>query len=246
MKKNLIALLAGIALLAATPGVEAREGGRPLLSAESTLNPTVLKRGLAVFTAVCMGCHSLKYLHYRDLLRAPFSLPRKQVDEIRAGFLSNSLNDGLTTMMDGADAVAAYGVVPPDLSLIVRARAGGADHVYSLLMGYRPRPAEFKGNQYNIYYPNNNIAMPVPLVGEDVDFSAIDYLDGVQPKATLEEEAWAVTSFLRYVSEPAQIERVRIGLWVLPLIALFTWLAWLWKKAVWSGVKSRGMAAAEE
>jgi len=245
MKNYLIALLAGAALLAATPGVGA-EGGRPLLSAESTLNPTVLKRGLVVFTAVCMGCHSLKYLHYRDLLQAPFNLARKQVDEIRAGFLSNSLNDGLTTMMDGADAVAAYGVVPPDLSLIVRARAGGADHVFSLLMGYRPPPADFKGNQYNIYYANNNIAMPVPLVGEDVDFSAIDYLDGVQPKATLEEEAWAVTAFLSYVSEPAQMERVRIGLWILPLIAFFTWLAWLWKKAVWSDVEPRGSAAPVE
>jgi len=244
MKKNLIALLAGLTLLAAIPGAKAEE--KPLLAAESTLNSTVLKRGLAVFTAVCMGCHSLKYLHYRDLLEAPFNLTRKQVDTIRAGFLANSLNDGLTTMMDGGDAVAAYGVVPPDLSLIIRARESGADHTFSLLMGYRPRPADFRGNQYNIYFPNNNIAMPQPLIGEDVDFSAVSYLDGVQPEATLEEEAWAVTSFLRYVSEPAQIHRVQIGFWMLPLIAFFTWVAWLWKKAVWSEVKSRASDSTAE
>jgi len=186
-----------------------------------------IQRGLTVFTEICMGCHSAKYVTYMDLMTYPeIGLSRKMVDELRD---THPLTTGMISDLSPADAKVSYGKVPPDLSVIVNARRGGADYVYSILTGFAHDPkGEVADGNWNRYFPGHRIAMPDPL-------SWLGHLDG--ETAELEQQAQDVTAFLTFISDPHQNSRRAIGKYVIVFLIIFTLVLYLLMKEVWKDVK---------
>lgn len=227
MNKFLLAASTIIALFLSTP-VFASGGGAALQHAEIDVSDQKqIRRGLMVFTDVCMGCHSAKYITYRGLIDYPeIGLTRIEVDELRG---ENSLLTGLISDLSVEDAVISYGVAPPDLSLIVPGRRGGADYIYSLLISYVHDPENKvpEGN-YNAVFPGNRTAMPDPLSWLDHDEAET---------AELKQQANDVAAFLTFIADPHQNERRAIGFWVMCFLILLTLVLWRLKVEVWKDVK---------
>ncbi len=196
-----------------------------------------LLRGYTVFTNACMACHSIKYVGHRDMMRAGFTEAEVQA---LAKNLDMSIDQKLLTAQDDQTAIETFGKVPPDLSLINKARAGLADYTFALLMGYSEDPELIhhsfpkglpEGAHYNKAFPGHAIAMPNPLTGPDL----VTYHDGTP--ATVEQMAKDVTVFLQWTAEPERVERQHMGLYVLIYLVLFTLLAYVTKRAIWKDVK---------
>ena len=202
-------------------------GGAHLEEANISLDQETLRKGLEVFTDVCMGCHSAKYVTYRGLMDYPeIGLSREQVDELRG---DKALLSGLLTELSPEDAVESYGKVPPDLSVIAPGRRGGGNYLYSLMVGYDHDPdGKIEDGSYNKVFPGNRIAMPDPLawLGHEAEETA-----------ELEEQARTVSSFLVFIGDPHQLERKAIGRWVMGFLVLLTLVLYLLKKEVWKDIK---------
>ncbi|MFZ2620321.1 MAG: cytochrome c1 [Alphaproteobacteria bacterium] len=196
-----------------------------------------LYRGYTVFTNVCMSCHSAKYISHRDLMKAHFTEAEAKA---LASALNMKLDDKLKTGLADADAQELYGKIPPDLSLINKARAGLADYTYAVLMGYSQDPEAIhhafpegvpQGAYFNTAFPGNAIAMPNPLGSADL----VTYHD--QTPATVENMAKDVTYFLQWTAEPELLARKALGVYVLLFVGIFVVLTYLVKRAYWKGVK---------
>jgi ubiquinol-cytochrome c reductase cytochrome c1 subunit len=206
------------------------------------------QRGLQVYKEVCSGCHGLRLLAYRNLKSIGYN-----DDEIKAFASENNVNaindDGETVERparpsdkfvspypnEQAARVANGGAYPPDLSLIVKARADGANYLHALLTGYVDAPAEKKvpdGMYYNKYYPGNLIGMPQPLYDEGVV-----YADGT--KATPEQMAKDVTAFLAWAAEPEMEDRKRLGISVMLFLLVLTLLSYFAMKQIWAPIKTK-------
>ena len=229
MKLKHILTVAGMALVLALPfGAQANEGGVALKHAEvNAADHDQINRGLTVFTEVCMGCHSAKYVTYKGLMDYPeIGLTREAVDELRD---DKPITSGLITDLSPEDATVSYGKVPPDLSLIVNARRGGANYVYSVLTGFEHDPdGKVPDGNFNEYFPGHRIAMPDPLGWLDHDEA---------DTAELEQQAQDVAAFLTFISDPHQNERHAIGKYVMIFLILLTIVLYLLKKEVWKDVK---------
>jgi len=132
-----------------------------------------------------------------------------------------------------AARLANSGAYPPDLSLMVEARPGGADYVYALLTGYKEAPEGVegpKGKYYNKFYPSHWIAMAPPLSD-----GLVSYDDGT--KATTEQMAHDVTAFLAWAAEPNMETRKRTGVRVLIFLVILSGLFYASKKRVWARLK---------
>jgi len=222
-------IVATAALVFSMPSMAlSNEGGVALKHAEiNAADQEQIRRGLTVFTDVCMGCHSAKYVTYKGLLDYPeIGISREMVDELRG---SKPLTSGLISDLTPEDATVSYGKVPPDLSIIVNARRGGANYVYSVLTGFEHDPAgKVPDGNFNEYFPGNRIAMPDPLGWLDHDAS---------DTAELENQAHDVAAFLTFIGDPHQNERHAIGFWVVGFLLLLTLVLYLLKKEVWKDVK---------
>ncbi|RMG91641.1 MAG: cytochrome c1, partial [Zetaproteobacteria bacterium] len=209
--------------------VQANEGhGVALKHAKvDTTDQEQLRRGLTVFTEVCMGCHSAKYVTYKNLMDYPeLALSREEVDELRG---DKPLTAGLITDLSPEDAEVSYGKVPPDLSVMANARRGGADYIYSILTGFEHDPnGKIPDGNYNLYFPGNRIAMPDPLSWLDHDEADTEML---------EQQAQDVAAFLTFIADPHQNERRALGFWVVGFLIVLTIVLYLLKKAVWADVK---------
>ena len=168
LKQILLSLTASVALL--TSGLAVASGGGMALKHANVdvTNQEQLLRGLTVFTDVCMGCHSAKYLSYKGLMDYPeLGISREMADELRG---ENALMSGMMTDLTPEDAAVSFGKVPPDLSLVVPGRRGGANYVYSVLTGYAHDPAgKVADGNFNTYFSGNSIAMADPLGWLDHD-----------------------------------------------------------------------------
>jgi ubiquinol-cytochrome c reductase cytochrome c1 subunit len=243
-------VLAGLALLAfAALPAGAQEEAMPKQSWSfsgpfGTYDRAAAQRGFQVYEEVCSHCHSMNLLHYRDLAGIGYS-----EEEIKAIAATKQVADGPNDQGEmyqrpgrpsdtfvppfpnaQAARAALNGALPPDLSLIIKAREGGADYVDALLQGYKPPPAGMKmaeNMQYNEYFPGHQIAMPPPLAGDDVKFA-----DGT--KATLTEEAHDVTTFLAWASEPTMEERKFTGAKVLIFLLVMTGVLYAAKRQIWA------------
>ena len=186
-----------------------------------------IRRGLTVFTDVCMGCHSATYVTYKDLMDYPeIALSRKEVDELRG---DHALTEGLRTDLGPEDAAASYGKIPPDLSLITAARHGGPNYVYSVLTGFEHDPkGKIPDGAYNEYFRGHRIAMPDPL-------SWLDHDKADTPQ--LEQDAQDAAAFLAFIADPHQNQRRVIGCWVMGFLVLLTLVLWRLKVEVWKDVK---------
>ena len=134
-----------------------------------------------------------------------------------------------------AARAANNGALPPDLSVIAKARAGGPDYIYSLLTGYAEPPSDMemsKGMQYNAAFPGHQIAMPNPLVE-----GVVEYTDGTAP--TVDNYAKDVSAFLMWTAEPKLEERYKIGARMMIFLFVFAVIMYLSKRAVWARLHRR-------
>jgi ubiquinol-cytochrome c reductase cytochrome c1 subunit len=218
--------------------------GWPHAGVFGTYDRAALQRGFQVYKQVCAACHSLKYLSYRDLAALGFS--DAEVKAIAADYqVADGPNDqgemyqrparpsdsfAKPFANDAAARAANGGALPPDLSLIVKARAGHEDYIYSLLTGFGQTPAAgetiAQGMNYNPYFPGHQIAMPPPLTE-----GAVAYADGT--KSTVEQQARDVAQFLAWAGEPQMETRKRTGLKVILFLVAFAAVMYAVKRSVW-------------
>ena len=177
--------------------------------------PTV-ERGLDAFMTNCHSCHSLKYINYRDLLEA--GMDKAKVDALRG---DQPTSAPLLAQMAEADAAQAFGKAPPDLSLMAKARDGGANYVFSYLTGYYTGKDGITGNHY---YPPTK--MP-DILGMS---SATDDAQRAKINAT----AGDIVSFLSWSADPHTALRYKIGYYVIAYLLVLTTLLYFVKKQVWS------------
>ncbi|HEV7996327.1 MAG TPA: cytochrome c1 [Stellaceae bacterium] len=211
-----------------------------------TYDRASLQRGFQVYKQVCSACHPVKHLHFGDLAALGYT-----PGEIKAIAASDQVTDGPNDQgqmfqrpgrpsdpipgpfpNDQAARAAEGGALPPDLSMIVKARDGGPDYVYALLNGFKPPPAGFKvppGRYYNEYFPGHLIAMPPPLSD-----GAVKYADGT--KATVPQMAHDVASFLNWASEPNLDTRHRTGVKVLLFLIVAVGVFYAAKRKIWAVV----------
>ena len=205
-----------------------------------------LQRGYQVYTEVCSGCHSMDLLSYRNLIEdggPEFS--KEQAKAMAAMFEVEDgpnedgemymrpaiLSDYFVSPWENKQQarVANGGAYPPDLSVIVKAREGGADYIYSLLIGYEDPPSDMEiddGVYYNIYAKGEKIAMPQPLYEDGVE-----YTDGTV--ATPEQMAHDVTMFLTWAAEPKLEARKRIGFKVISYLIILSFLLYFTNRRIW-------------
>lgn len=219
-----------------------------------------LQRGLKVYDEVCSACHSLKFVAFRDL--AALGLNEAQIKAYAAKKVVPGIDPvtGETTTRPGlptdrfpspypndvAARAANNNAIPPDLSLMTKARHDGTNYVASLLTGYRPQSvqllAEFPdartgpGLHYNPYFANLNIAMAPPLTSE----GQVTYDDGT--RASIRQMAKDVAAFLTWTAEPQLVKRRQTGWAVMVFLLFATVLAYLSKQQIWSAVKPKKKA----
>jgi len=204
------------------------------------------QRGFKVYEQVCASCHGLDYVAFRHLEGIGFD--EAQVRAIAAQYqVTDGPNDqGEMYEREGrpsdrfpppfaneqAARAANGGALPPDLSLITKARADGSNYLYSLLRGYEEPPADVEprpGMFYNVYFPGHWIAMPPPLAE-----GIVEYDDGTE--ATVEQMAYDLTTFLTWAAEPTLEERKQVGLKTMLFLVVLTGLLYATKRKVWSDV----------
>jgi ubiquinol-cytochrome c reductase cytochrome c1 subunit len=208
-----------------------------------------LQRGYQVYKEVCSSCHSMKYLSYRNLSQK--GGPEFTLEEVKAIAASYDVEDGPNSEgemyerpgrpsdhfvnpypNDKAAIAANGGAYPPDMSVLAKARTGGANYIYSILMGYEEKPVGFvldEGVYYNKYMDGNKIKMMSPL-SDDL----IEYTDGT--KATQAQMAKDITTFLTWAAEPHLEARHRTGTKVIIYLILLSTLVYFSMKKIWSGV----------
>jgi ubiquinol-cytochrome c reductase cytochrome c1 subunit len=214
-----------------------------------TFDKAQVQRGFKVFEKVCSTCHSLNLASFRELEGLGYNeaeikkiakdWPIKQpVFDNKGGTWGERPN----LPSDHFPKVYYAGTgTPPDLTLIAKARHGGASYIYSLLTGYQDQPkeaaAKFPGAKtgegmfYNPYFANLNIAMPPPLTTEN----QVEYTDGT--RANVDNMAKDVAAFLVWTSEPTLETRHETGFAVVIFLLIATMLAWGAYQTVWRGVK---------
>ncbi|WP_296820268.1 cytochrome c1 [Brevundimonas sp.] len=238
-----------------------------------TFDQGQLQRGYRVYEQVCAACHSMNLMSYRNLGQegGPFyseehpnpndnPYVKAIAAQIEVGDLDTETGEPIMRAATPADrfrspfpnataaAFANGGAAPPDLSVITKARHGGAEYVYSLLTGYREPPAGLRigaGQHYNAYMagdlspfwdgdshhvpPGGFIAMAPPLMD-----GAVTYDDGTE--ATVDQMAQDVAAFLAWASDPHQVERKKTGLVVLIYLLGFAVLTWFSYRRIWRNV----------
>ena len=210
-----------------------------------------MQRGFQVYKEVCSSCHSMQYLSYRNLGEP--GGPEFTLEEVKAIAASVEIEDGPDSQGEmftrpgkpsdkfkspypnvEASTVANGGAYPPDMSVLVKARPGGADYMYSVLMGYEEPPAGMKlddGVYYNKYMIGQKIKMASPLLE-----GIVEYSDGTE--ATVDQMAKDVTTFLAWAAEPELEVRHKLGIKVIIYLLLLTILVYLSMKKIWSRIDS--------
>ena len=210
-----------------------------------------LQRGYQVYTEVCSSCHSMKYVSYRNLFEpgGP-EFTEEQAKAIAANFevTDGPNNDGemferpaklsdkfVMPYGNVKEAQAANGgAYPPDMSVLAKARSGGVDYIYSVLLGYEDPPSGVildDGVYYNKYMYGNYIKMSQPLYD-----GSVEYNDGTE--ATKEQMAKDVTTFLMWTAEPHLEARHRMGFKAILYLIILTILVYFSMKRIWSRIES--------
>jgi len=211
-----------------------------------------LQRGYQVYQEVCSGCHSAQHLSYRNLSEK--GGPEFSVEEAKAIAAQFEVEDGPNSdgemfMRPGrlsdkfvkpypnveASTAANGGAYPPDMSVLAKARKGGADYIYSLLLGYEEPPAGFEIEEevyYNKYMSGNKIKMTAPLSD-----GLVEYSDGTQ--STTAQMAKDITTFLVWTAEPHLESQHRMGFKVIIYLIILLTLVYMSKQKVWSRFGSK-------
>lgn len=206
-------LLAGLLCLLAFSS-DAEE--LPLQKIDVATDLPTLEQGADTIMTVCTGCHNLKYVRFRSL--SMLGLPKDKIDGWRG---SNPMGATIAAQMPAEAAAASFGKAPPDLSLMAKAREGGANYIYSYLLGYY---FDGEGNLGNHYFPPTKMPDVLGVAGVEDPARHVE----------LEKQARAVASFLVWAADPHAQERHRLGYYVLAYLLLYTTLMFLLKKRIWS------------
>ncbi|KTT75709.1 cytochrome c1 [Sphingomonas endophytica] len=216
-----------------------------------------VQRGFQVYKEVCAACHSLKYVAFRDLQKIGYSeaevkaianqwvieQPSVNPETGEVATRKNLPSDHFPSPFanEVAARAANNNALPPDLSLMTKAREDGSNYVHALLMGYRDQPAELlrefpdaktpDGLHYNPYFANLNIAMPPPITSD----GQVTYTDGT--KATKDQMARDVAAFLTWTAEPNLEARHAAGVAAIIFLLIFVYLTWGAYQNVWRNVK---------
>jgi ubiquinol-cytochrome c reductase cytochrome c1 subunit len=219
-----------------------------------------LQRGLQVYTEVCSACHSLKLVAFRDLKGLGYNdaqiknfagsgqywkteVPSINPDTGEPSTRKALPSDNFPSPYANETAARAgnNNALPPDLSLITKAREGGAAYVYSLLTGFQPQPAELLKRfpdaktppnlHYNPYFANLNLAMPPPLTTE----GQVTYADGTKP--TVDQMAKDVAAFLVWTAEPNLESRHAAGIAVSVFLLFASILGFFAYRDIWYSSK---------
>ena len=227
-----------------------------------------LQRGFKVYREVCSVCHGLKLIAFRNLaepggpgfttaqaqaVAAEYKVPDGPNDQGEMFERPGRLADYFPPPFPNDQAARArYNAVPPDLSVIAKARGyergfpfwlldvltqyqeHGVDYLTALLQGYEEKPPAGvtlpPGSFYNKYYPGHTIAMPPPLTDKRVD-----YTDG--SPTTVEQYAKDISAFLMWAAEPHLEQRKRVGMQVFIFLIVLAGLLYFTKKKVWHAVE---------
>jgi len=247
MRRKLAATAAAALVTALTALVAFGAGeGLELAPANANVkNTPSLQRGAKYFVNYCLGCHSAQYVRYNKLAEGLLLTEDQLIDNLI--FSDQQPFDTMTNAMRSEDAERWFGIDPPDLSLIARAR--GVDYLYNFLRGFYVDETSATGAN-NVVLPNT--AMPHVLwelqglrrpVYEQTEEGAAPVIAGfevVRPgllsEAEYDQVARDIVNFLAYIGEPMKLERQSLGIRVIGFLLVFLLLAWMLKREIWRDV----------
>ena len=253
-----LAVVLGVAMAAALSPAHASEGGIAWdkFPMKRITDMGALQNGAKLFVNYCLNCHQAAYMRFNRM--RDIGLTEEQ---IRANLVLTGakVGDTMKTALDAKDAKDWFGAIPPDLTLIARSRSGdngsGADYLYTYLRSYYRDDSKATGWN-NLAFPN--VAMPHVLwqlqgqnkavFAEEKDphepertthvFKGFEPMaPGTMSQAQYNESVADLVAYLQWMSEPNQTSRVRLGVWVLLFLAVFTVIAWRLNAAFWKDVK---------
>jgi ubiquinol-cytochrome c reductase cytochrome c1 subunit len=255
MKRLLIGLLAACSF-----AVWGSEGGALLdrFPKERVTDVAALQHGAKLFVNYCLNCHSASALRYNRLTDPAVGLTEEQIKG-NLLFAAEKVGETMTVALQAKQGKEWFGAAPPDLSLIARSRSGGggsgADFLYTYLRTFYRDDTKATGWN-NLVFPS--VAMPHvlwELQGQQhavfverpdphnpkVTVHAFDRFEQISPGSLSKTEYDAavadLVAYMQWMAEPAQNQRVRIGVWVLLFLGLFTVVAWRMNAAYWKDVK---------
>jgi ubiquinol-cytochrome c reductase cytochrome c1 subunit len=224
-----------------------------------TFDRASLQRGYQVYQEVCSGCHSVQHLSYRNLSEEggpEFSIEEAKKIASQFEVEDGPNSDGEMFLRPGklsdkfvkpypnveASTAANGGAYPPDMSVLAKARVGGANYIYSLLLGYDEAPVGFEldeGVYYNKYMSGNKIKMSEPISD-----GIVEYSDGTE--ATKEQITKDITAFLVWSSEPHLESQHKMGFKAIIYLIILITLVYMSKNKVWSQFSSKTKEEEEE
>ena len=258
MKKLIYSLLASLMLLAGAPAARAAEGGIPWdkFPMERVTDIAALQNGAKLFVNYCLNCHSAAFMRYNRL--RDIGLTEQQIKD-NLMFATDKVGQTMKVSLDPKQAKEWFGATPPDLTVIARSRAShagtGADYLYTYLRTYYRDDTKATGWN-NLAFPN--VGMPHVLWElqgqraakfiEEKDphdpsktqhvFAGFEQLTpGKMSPQEYDNAVADLVAFLQWMGEPIQKQRVRLGVWVLIFLGLFTVIAWRLNAAYWKDVK---------
>jgi ubiquinol-cytochrome c reductase cytochrome c1 subunit len=253
--KNIKQLATGLVMvLVLAMGAHAASGGAVLDKAPGkTTDLASLQNGAKVFVNYCLNCHSAAFMRFNRL--TDIGLTEKQIKD-NLMFTTEKVGETMKAAIDPKQAKEWFGANPPDLTLIARSRSGpgssGADYLYTYMRTFYRDDTKVTGWN-NLTFPN--VAMPhvlwelqgerKPVFEERQEHGhAVKILKGweqVSPgtmtQIQYDQTVGDLVNFLQWMGEPAQNTRVRVGVWVLLFLGLFTFLTWRLNAAYWKDIK---------
>ena len=248
-------ILMGFALALGLSGAAmAAGGGFPLDKAPNRTNDmAALQNGAKLFVNYCLSCHSAAFMRYNRL--RDIGLTDKQIAE-NLTFTTDKIGDTMKASIDPKQAKEWFGANPPDLTLVARSRAGaggsGSDYLYTFLRTFYRDPARPTGWNNKVFH---NVGMPNPFwqlqgerepIHDKVESHGVEVellkgwkqvKPGTMSEAEFNNNMGDLVAYMQWMAEPAQNSRVRIGVWVLLFLSVFTLVAWRLNAAFWKDVK---------
>ncbi|MBN1239562.1 MAG: cytochrome c1, partial [Gammaproteobacteria bacterium] len=238
------------ACLASFAAPAATEGEVIVPANNNIANRASLQRGAKYFVNYCLGCHSAQYVRYNKLAEGLGLTEQQLIDNLM--FTGEQPFDTMSNAMRDEDAARWFGVAPPDLSLMARAR--GTDYIFSFLRSFYADPSTATGSN-NLVLPNTamphvlwelqGVRQPVYEGGESsanpdeaaeiVGFEVVR--EGTLSEAEYDQVARDIVNFLDYIAEPMQQERQALGIKVIGFLLVFLLIAYLLKKEIWKDVE---------
>jgi len=249
-------LVASFALLFACAGaVLANTGGIAWDKAPDKSNDVLaLQHGAKLFVNYCLNCHSAAYMRFNRL--KDIGLTEQQIKD-NLLFTTEKVGDTMKSTIDPRNAKDWFGGNPPDLTLIARSRSSsgqgtGADYVYTYLRTFYPDPSKATGWN-NLAFPNVGMPhvlwelqgkripeyTPIEQHGHEVEvFKGWKQVTpGTMSPAEYDAAMGDLVGYLNWMADPSQGTRVRVGVWVLLFLLVFTFFAWRLNAAFWKNVK---------